>query len=299
MDRTRDLSAWPHAAASRFVRHGTIDWHVQELGDGPPILLLHGAGASTHTWRDVAPLLARQWRVIALDLPGQGFTRTGNLHRTGLDAMSEDIATLCHAEGLAPRAIIGHSAGAAIALSLARVLPGAPAVIGVNAALGHFRGIASWLFPLLARLLALNPLTATVFTLGGPSVTRAGRLIEGTGSRLDDRGLRLYAALIGDRAQVDATLQMMTRWRIDPLLARLSQIGSPVLLVVGTGDKAVPPETSDNAAARLSDAEVVRMPGLGHLAHEESPAAFVRIVEDFLRKSASRQEWSGSECVCE
>ena len=53
-----------------------LRWHVQMMGTGPQVLLLHGAGAATHSWRDVAPLLARDFTVIAPDLPGHGFTDT-------------------------------------------------------------------------------------------------------------------------------------------------------------------------------------------------------------------------------
>ena len=49
---------WPNAAHSRFVRAGGIVWHVQMWGHGPPLLLLHGTGAATHSWRGIAPLLA-------------------------------------------------------------------------------------------------------------------------------------------------------------------------------------------------------------------------------------------------
>jgi len=53
-----DGADWPNRAASRKLRAGGVDWHVQILGRGPTLLLLHGTGASTHSWRDVAPLLA-------------------------------------------------------------------------------------------------------------------------------------------------------------------------------------------------------------------------------------------------
>ncbi len=196
--------------------------------------------------------------------------------------MTEDIAALCAAEGWRPLAIIGHSAGAALSLALADRLEPRPAVVGLNAALGHFRGIASWLFPLLARLLALNPLTATVFTLGNRHRARARRLTEGTGSRLDETGLACYARLIGDTGHVNATLQMMTQWQIDGLLARLPKIAAPTLLIAADGDRAVPAETSVTAARRLPNAEIVRLPGLGHLAHEEAPVAIARRIEAFL-----------------
>lgn len=51
----RDGRDWPNRAASRFVEVGGIHWHVQQLGQGPVLLLLHGTGAATHSWRDIAP----------------------------------------------------------------------------------------------------------------------------------------------------------------------------------------------------------------------------------------------------
>ncbi|MEL4403125.1 alpha/beta fold hydrolase, partial [Shewanella algae] len=66
---------WPNRDSSRFVEAGGLVWHVQQMGSGPPILLLHGTGAATHSWRGVMPLLARDFTVIAPDLPGHGFTR--------------------------------------------------------------------------------------------------------------------------------------------------------------------------------------------------------------------------------
>lgn len=298
MDRSRDLPTWPHSETSRFIRSGPHEWHVQAMGEGPTLLCLHGAGASTHTWRDLMPLLASRYHVIALDLPGQGFTRAGTLRRCGLDHMTEDIARLCTAEGWRPAALVGHSAGAAIALNLASRMPGPPAVVTINAALGQFRGIASWLFPLLARLLSLNPLTARMFTFGGPNPARARRLIEGTGSRIDAAGLALYARLISDRHHVDATLRMMTQWQIERLLSRLAQISAPTLLIAAENDRAVPPDTSDRAAARLPNARVVHLPALGHLAHEEDPARIAALVDDHVRSVAALQAGRRKPASC-
>ncbi len=50
---------WPHRDRSRFVEAGGLRWHIQRMGDGPALLLVHGTAAATHSWRDLAPLLAR------------------------------------------------------------------------------------------------------------------------------------------------------------------------------------------------------------------------------------------------
>lgn len=286
MDWTRDLATWPLSEFSRRVRHRPHQWHIQETGSGDTLLLLHGAGASTHTWRDLIPLLAQHYHVVAIDLPGQGFTRLGSRGRCGLTHMSDDIRALCDAEGWPLRAIIGHSASAAIALTMAdrwaaegRAVPD---IIAINAALGRFEGVASWLFPLLAKLLALNPLTAPAFSMGRNHQTRAARLIESTGSRLDEAGLAFYARLIANRSHVDGTLQMMSQWNTDPLNRRFEQIGARTLLITGANDRAVAPRISAEAAARLPDARHIDLPDLGHLAHEEAPADIARHILSWL-----------------
>ncbi len=284
MDWQRDLATWPLNAQSRRIHHPPHHWHVQEMGHGPLALLLHGAGASTHSWRDLMPLLAQSHRVIALDLPGQGFSRAGNRRRLGLPGMAGDIAALCQSEGWHPDLILGHSAGGAIALELATRLrtptDQPPDIACVNAALGPFEGVAGWLFPVLAKVLALNPLTPTLFTLGTDKLTRARRLIESTGSRLTPEGLMLYARLIGDRAHVDGTLQMMAQWDVAPLLTRLGAIPNRCLLITGTSDLAVPPETSARAAAQMPRARTLSLDGLGHVAQEEDAARVLAAILD-------------------
>jgi magnesium chelatase accessory protein len=65
---------WPNRDCSRFVESGGLRWHVQRCGTGPVCLLIHGTGASTHSFRDLMPLLATHFDVIAIDLPGHGFS---------------------------------------------------------------------------------------------------------------------------------------------------------------------------------------------------------------------------------
>lgn len=281
-----DVAGWPNADLSRLVRSRPHEWHVQEAGValGNTVLLLHGAGASTHTWRDIIPVLAQERHVVALDLPGQGFTRAGTLRRCGLDAMTEDIISLIAQESWNPQLIIGHSAGAAIALNLAQTWhrEGGPSpdIVTINAALDRFEGIAGWLFPLLAKALALNPLTSLLFTMGGDPQKRAKRLIDGTGSEIDSTGLKCYAHLVGKRAHVEATLQMMAQWKIDNVLPRLSDLPNRCVFVAGDGDRAVPADVSARAAEALKNSQVVLLQGYGHLLHEEQPQMFISLVKE-------------------
>ena len=74
----RDGRQWPHREASSFTEAAGLRWHVQTMAPpapgAPTVWLLHGTGASTHSWRGLLPRLAQNFRVLAIDLPGHGFT---------------------------------------------------------------------------------------------------------------------------------------------------------------------------------------------------------------------------------
>ncbi|WP_376986083.1 alpha/beta fold hydrolase BchO [Bosea sp. R86505] len=275
----RDGRDWPHRAASRFVQAGGLSWHVQEMGQGPTLLLLHGTGASTHSWRDLLPLLARDFHVVAPDLPGHGFTEAPERDRLSLPAMARGLTALLGKLGVEPEGIVGHSAGAAIAMQM--VLTGAVApscLISLNGALLPFKGVASQLFPSVARLLALNPLVPRLFAWRAGSTEAVTQLLEGMGSQLDARGQDLYQRLFSNRVHVASTLGMMANWDLEALGRSFGRLDLPVLLVVGAGDRAVPPGDAREVARRLPDARIETLPGAGHLVHEEKPADIAALI---------------------
>lgn len=273
-ERCKDF--WPNAGMSRFVTLPPYSWHLQDAGSGPCILFLHGAAASTHTWRDILPPLAARFRVTAIDLPGQGFTRASTLSRCGLSAIADDIRALLADQRIEPDIIVGHSAGGAIALRLALDLDRAPGrIVAINPALGEFHGPAGTLFPLLARMLAVVPGPSSLFAWGARSPARVRRLIESTGSTLDERGLALYRLLLSDPAHVAATLAMMSRWDLSELSANLRDLTVPTLFLLGGRDRAVPPATAMRMAESMRTMHADSFAGLGHLLHEEAPELVV------------------------
>ncbi|WP_415400660.1 alpha/beta fold hydrolase BchO [Tateyamaria sp. SN3-11] len=284
------IKSWPNAHLSRRVQGPVHRWHVQETGQGKTVLLLHGAGGSTHNYREIIPILAKRFHVIALDLPGQGFTQLGARHRSGLDPTAEDIAKLCAQEGWAPTVIVGHSAGAAVALRLAQndLSPRGqtPLVIGINAALAEFQGLAGAIFPFMAKALAAVPFTASLFSGASNNPARIQALISSTGSELDATGMELYRRLVADRNHVDGTLLMMSQWKLPPLLKALPGHDASVRFIVGEKDGTVPPTVSLTAAQRMPDATVTNLPGLGHLAHEERPAEMAGLILQFIDELA-------------
>lgn len=270
------------AAHSHFVQVGGHRWHVQEMGTGPTLLLLHGAGASTHSFRDLMPILARDYHCIAVDLPGQGFSTAPRATEHALPNMSRALDRLVTACGWHLQALIGHSAGVAVAFRLALQRSPPLPVISLNGSLRNFEGVAGWLYPLLAKTLVLNPFVPAIFAGLARAPGQVERLLTSTGSPLDAPGQQLYRALVTDRHHVGATLSMMARWDLASLRADLRRSTGPALFLTADQDRAVPPEVSEEVAAWNPNAQLITLTGLGHLAHEEAPDQIAQIIRQFL-----------------
>lgn len=253
-------------------------WHVQVEGEGPALLLVHGTGASSHSWRTLAPLLARRFTTVAPDLPGHAFT--GSLPGAPtLPAIADALQRLLRALAIEPALAIGHSAGAAILLRLcADGALAARTVLGINAALLPFGGALGGFFSPLARMLASNPWVPRLFAFQARQDLALRRLLASTGSALDETSVALYARLLRSPAHVAGALAMMAHWDLFALQRDLSRVTVPVWLIVGTADRTVPPAQADTVVRRMPAARVVRLPGLGHLAHEEDAPRVARVV---------------------
>lgn len=287
---------WPHSACSQFVRTADMRWHVQRMGQGPVLLLLHGTGASTHSWRDVMPRLATHFTVLAVDLPGHGFSSALQGDAPSLPTVARALQHLLAQLQLRPQVWMGHSAGAAVAArAVIDQLAHRPAdaaelrVVALNPAWLPLPGAAQWLFPLAAWFIARNPLAGWLASRHASDPEAVQRLIARTGSHVDARGLAGYAHLLRQPAHVRGVLQLMAAWDLQRFSRDLPQLRCPVLVQVGLADRTVPPEQAEDACAHLPDAHCQRLAGLGHLAHEEAPAVCVQGVMDWLaaRGSAS------------
>ncbi len=276
----RDGLDWPHRDTSRFVVAGGLTWHVQRMGQGPVLLLIHGTGASTHSWRDFAPLMARHFHVVALDLPGHAFTGMPPSAQMSLPGISNALAALIDTLELEVALCIGHSAGAAIAARLVldqRIAPAA--LVSINGAFLPLDGLPGLLFPPVARLMAATPLASRLFAWRASDRTAVERLIGGTGSALDATGIALYARLVRDRQHAAGALAMMAQWDLRSLLRDLPSLQTPLVLLAGVNDRAVPPAQAQRVHALLPHAPVpILLQRLGHLAHEEQPAEVARVV---------------------
>ena len=275
----RDGRDWPNRQASRFVQAAGIRWHVQVMGAGPVLLLLHGTGASTHSWRALAPLLATRFTVVAPDLPGHGFTSLPPSFRLSLPEMARSVAALLRALDLRPALVAGHSAGAAILVRMC--LDGAIAprcLISLNGALLPMQGFAGEFFAPAAKLLACLPLVPRVFASWVGDRRAVERLIRDTGSNLDAEGITLYWRLARTPSHVAGALGMMANWNLRSLRTDLPRLQTPLVLIVGGNDRTIPPTDATEVRGLLPGARILALPGLGHLAHEEKPELCATVI---------------------
>jgi len=275
---------WPNRSASQFVKTNACDWHVQIAGQdtAPMILLLHGTGASSHSWRHLLPLLSARFRVVAPDLPGHGFTRPRGPTELSLPGMVRALTELVSRLDRCPAVILGHSAGAAIAVTLAASKASAVPrhVIGINGAYLPIRGNA--LFSPLAKALFANPFSASMFSLMSRVTPLGGNLLTATGSPIDEEGRALYRMLLASPAHVRGALGMMAAWDLSRFDATLQRLPFPMTLIAAKDDPMVPIENSSHAARQAPGSRLVLTDTGGHLLHECRPADVVRWLDEAI-----------------
>lgn len=270
---------WPNKSASRFLTVREYKWHFQLIGAGKPcVLLIHGTGASTHSWAPLIHELGDRYQILAIDLPGHGFSSVPHFGRSTLETITDGVAHLFNQLDIVPTHIVGHSAGAAIAVQLGARTHVKTPVTCINAAFGNFSGMAGIMFPYIAKLAAIAPFSSSFIAQMAQDTTRVGKLLDGTGSKLSTDQLRGYQFLFQRKQHVQGTLQLMADWNLDSFLSKLTLVQNPIQFVTGANDKTVPSSVSQEWAKRIASAEFIEFGEYGHLIHEETPESIAPLI---------------------
>ena len=277
---------WPLSAHSQFVNAAGVRWHVQTLGEGPLLLMLHGLGASTHSWRGMAPLLALHYRVMLVDLPGHAFSSRPDARSAGLPEMARTLHGLMTQLQLWPQVVVGHSAGATLAARwlLDHSDRPQPELVVFNPAWLPLAGAAHWLFPLSAKLIALNPLSAWLFAKAMQQEIWIEKILSSTGSHLAQEDAVCYKLLMQSPSHLQGVLQMMLHHDLGALPQQLMHLKQRVLILAAENDRAVPYDHAVTAQQRLQHSTLLALKGLGHLAHEENPRLCADHVLNWLQR---------------
>ena len=280
-----DGKHWPHRANSRFVQAAGLRWHVQIFGEDlslPTALLIHGTGASTHSWRGLVPLLTPHFKVLSLDLPGHAFTDMppggAGATQMSLPGMAKAMGDVLVTLDVSPALLIGHSAGAALAVRM--TLDGLTRpqnIVSINGALQPLGGLAGQMFSPVAKLMSALPFVPSLFAWQATHPSVLQKLLDSTGSSLDAEGTALYGQLVSNPGHAAGALGMMANWDLPQLAMDLPRLTASLSLLVGSQDHTVPPRQAERLVALWPPASVcaqpqlITLPGLGHLAHEERP----------------------------
>jgi magnesium chelatase accessory protein len=279
-DWEREGADWPNRQFSRFVEAGGVDWHVQVMGQGPALLLLHGTGGASHSFRDLAPMLAQRFTVIVPDMPGHGFSGwPAREDALSLPGMAKALGQLLKVLQLDPQVAAGHSAGAAVLAQMQ--LTGqlaADTIVSINGALLPLPGLPGLIFSPIAKVLDRGGFAARVFSLNAREPAAVERLIWGTGSQIDAKGIEYYARLIRFSQHTAAALGMMARWDLKALRADLPELSGELVMIVGANDLSVPPTEAGRVAAHRPGTRMATVYGAGHLAHEERPREVAELI---------------------
>ena len=248
------------------------------MGEGPALLLLHGTGAATHSWRDVMPKLAATHTVVAMDLPGHAFTQPPSPSSLSLPGMAAAVASLLRTLNVSPVRAVGHSAGAAVLVRMAVERLIAPDdIVSFNGAFFPVTGVAGQFFSPLAKAFANASLVQKMFARMADRKA-VERLLRDTGSNIDAEGITLYQRLFSNEGHIAGTLGMMAAWDLHWVPQDLRNLPVPITLVFASNDRTIPPARAAEAAKLVPRARLVEMKGLGHLAHEEDPTTAAAII---------------------
>jgi 4,5:9,10-diseco-3-hydroxy-5,9,17-trioxoandrosta-1(10),2-diene-4-oate hydrolase len=276
--------------AHRYAGRSGFEVVFQELGSGPPVLLLHsfGPGYDAHQWRGAAEILAERHRVFVPDLPGWGRTRGGaGAHRPEryLDLVADFLA------GVVREKAVVAAAGLAAAYAVQTALdhPGRVRALALVSPLGlgdddPARSVAE---SFTAKLLSIPVVSASVLDV----LTSRAALEHHLRKEVYAAPDRVDAALLehhyrashtpGARAALAAYLRG-DLW-LDAT-EDLADLQTPVWLAWGRQSKTPPVETADHWLHQTPGADLAVFEGAGALPHAEVPALFCRGLERFLEE---------------
>jgi pimeloyl-ACP methyl ester carboxylesterase len=258
-----------------------------ELGEGPPLVFVHGLSGSWPNWLEQLPVLAREHRVLALDLPGFGHSPMAR-ERISISGYARLLERLLDQLGMDAAALVGNSMGGFVAAELAIAFPQrVERLVLVSAA-----GISTHRDPRMMRAIPALTRLERILAAGGAwaasksdAVARRPRLRDAALNVVVRHPRRLPAALASEQirgAGKPGFLQALEATIDYDIADRLPEIACPTLIVWGEKDRLIGVRDADVFAELIPRSRKVVFEDTGHMAMLESPAAFNALLEDFL-----------------
>jgi pimeloyl-ACP methyl ester carboxylesterase len=262
--------------------------HYRDEGpraDPLPIVLLHGTSASLHTWDGWAAALRGQRRVIRLDLPGFGLTgpHTGPYAGQPYTATTDARVVLDALDALKLQRFVvaGNSLGGEVAWRIAQMAPQRVDRLVLVDSAGHDFNTDN--VPLAWRMAGL-PLVGGLIEhlLPRPLVVSGLVDVYGDPTRITDALVDRYYELTLRSGNRRALVERIRQMKLGDGQAQISTLKLPTLIVWGGRDKLIPPDHATRFQREIAGSQLAMFPALGHVPHEEDPAATMVPVKAFL-----------------
>lgn len=261
-----------------------MNLHVEKIGKGKPLVLLHGWGMHGGVWTDVAQKLAADFCVHSVDLPGYGYSKNvGGVEHSDTHHALQAVVDELEAYFPEPLTVCGWSLGGQIALRWAASEPEKVSKLILVASTPCFTQREDWLHGM--PLEVLQKFAAELERNHAATLRRFIALqLRGSDNERELLALlreRLFARGEPDMGALRAGLDIL---RDVDLRGELAQVTQPALVIAGERDKLTPPEASDYLAQAMSAARLVKVAGAAHAPFLSHPEVFVEQVKSFLHE---------------
>ncbi len=264
--------------SSRFIELDGLSVHYRDEGQGPPLVLLHGTGASLHTWDAWSSALASHHRVIRMDLPGFGLTGPDPKSDYSIPAFVSFVDSFCKKLGLTRFALAGNSLGGQIAWNLAVAHPEQVTDLILLDPAGY--PIAR---PALIFRLARIPVLSSLLTHADPGamVKKTLRDAYGDQSKVTPALIDRYRRLSLRAGNRDAFVARVKQSPVDRT-ADLPHVAARTLILWGREDRLIPVAHAERFAKAIPGAKLIVYDSVGHLPMEEIGERSAADAEAFL-----------------
>ncbi len=267
------------------VKVGDMTLAYRELGSGPPVLLLHGWPTSSFLWRNVMPSIARENRVVALDLPGFGGSDKPPGTHYGFDLFEQAIDGFLDALGIESLGIAGHDLGGPVTLHWA---------LARQQRVERLALLNTLVYPefspaVIEFVVAASTPGAREQLTSPAGLEEAMRLGLADGSNLTDEVIAGVCEPFADdgsrRSLADAGIGLAPDGFAE-IARMLPSFKAPVRLIYGEQDRILPDiaETVARVRKDLPQAVVTALPGCGHFLQEEAPEQVGDLLADFFAR---------------
>jgi pimeloyl-ACP methyl ester carboxylesterase len=261
--------------------------NVIEIGEGPPLLLIHGLSGSWPNWLEQLPVFARARRVIAVDLPGFGHSPMPR-EPISISGYARTLDALLDALDVDAAPVVGNSMGGFVSAELAINFPQRVERLMLVSAAGlstYNHPGATRALPGLRRAERMIAAYAGWIAAHSDTVSRRRGLRNATLGFVTAHPSRLPAALAAEQirgAGKPGFLQALQANLDYDFRARLGEIACPTLIVWGDRDRVITPRDADRFAELIPGSRKVVFEDTGHMAMLERPAAFNALLAEFL-----------------